>query len=85
MLPIATKIDSLQGITIRLLSCLDDGELSAIKKKMLEIAADGMISSDEEKELASILERLDKLSKSISELRMLAEKCKERGKGNGTD
>ena len=85
MLPIATKIDSLQGITIRLLSCLDDGELSAIKKKMLEIAADVMISSDEEKELASILERLDKLSKSISELRMLAEKCKERGKGNGTD
>ena len=85
MLPIATKIDSLQGITIRLLSCLDSDEILAIKKKLIDIAADGVLSPGEEKELSSILERLDKLSKSISELRMLAEKCKERGKGNGTD
>ncbi len=85
LLPIATQIDSLPGITVRLLNCLDDAEMSTMKKKLLNIAEDGVISCSEEKELSSILVQLDKLSQSISELRMLAEKCRERGKNHGTD
>lgn len=53
-LPVSTNIDSLQGITVRLLNGLD-----------------------------AILESLDNLAKTISELRMLAEKFTERGNGYG--
>lgn len=85
MLPIATEIDSLEGITVRLLNGLDDAEIAAMKKTLLNIAEDGMVSRGEMGELKAILERLDKISKSISELRMLAEKCTERGGNNETD
>ena len=84
LLPIATQIDNLQGITIRLLNGLDDQEIAIMRKKLLEIAADGIIRPEEIKELTAIMERLDKLAESISELRMLAEKCRERG-SHGTD
>lgn len=83
MLPIATEIDSLESITVRLLNGLDDGEIAAMKKKLLSIAEDGKISPEEVKELNTILARLNKISESISELRMLAEKCTEKGGSYG--
>lgn len=85
MLPIATKVDSLEGITVRLLNGLDDGEITTMKKKLLSIAEDGKISQAELKDLEVVLERLNKISLSISELRMVIEKCKERGGNGGTN
>ena len=78
-MPVSTNIDSLQGITVRLLGGLDDEEIHAMKKRLISIAADGKIDAEERKSLDAILESLDNLAKTISELRMLAEKFTERG------
>ena len=45
----------------------------------ISISADGNIDAEEIKDLDAILESLDNLAKTISELRMLAEKFTERG------
>ena len=62
-----------------LLNGLDDEEIHAMKKRLISIAADGNIDAEERKDLDAILESLDNLAKTISELRMLAEKFTERG------
>lgn len=82
-LPMATEVNSLEGVTVRLLNSLDDEEIREIKRKLLNIAADGEIDDQERKELDAIMETLDALAKAISELRMLAEKYTERSGKNG--
>ena len=79
-LPVATKVSSLEGITVRILDSLDDEEIRELKRNLVDIAADGKIDAGEQKEMAEIMESLDRLSKAISELRILAEKCVERSK-----
>lgn len=74
-LPMATKAASLEGITIRLLNGLDADEITYIKKSLLGIARDGKVGSDEIPKLHKIVGSLDDLAETISELRILAEKC----------
>lgn len=83
-LPVATEIDGLASVTVRLLNDLDDEEIQSMKKQLLSIAADGKIDESEREEFDGIMRNLDSLAKTISELRMLAEKIKERSGGNGT-
>lgn len=83
-LPVATEIDSLAGATVRLMNDLDDREIQDMKKRLLSIAADGKIDENESNEFNSIMGKLDSLAKTISELRMLAEKYLERSDRDGT-
>lgn len=83
-LPVATSIDSLEGITIRLLQGLDDETIRMMKKKLIDIAADGEISDDEMLEMKEIFKTLDSIAKTISELRMLAERITDGSDGNGS-
>ena len=71
-------------MTVRLLNDLDDEEIQNMKKQLLSIAADGKIDESEREEFDGIMRNLDSLAKTISELRMFAEKITERGGGNGT-
>ena len=71
-------------MTVRLLNDLDDEEIQSMKKQLLSIAADGKIDESERAEFDDIMRNLDSLAKTISELRMLAEKITERGDGNDT-
>lgn len=82
-LPVATEIDSLAGVTVRLLNNLDDGEIQGMKKQLISIAADGKIDASEKAEFEAIMDNLDTLAKTISELRMLAEKYTERSGRDG--
>lgn len=82
-LPVATEIDGLASVTVRLLNGLDDEEIQKIKRQLLNIAADGKIDDSEKEEFDHIMDSLDSLAKTISELRMLAEKFTERGGKNG--
>lgn len=84
-LPVATEIDSLEGITVRLLAGLDDEEIREMKRRLTNIAADGKIDDEEKPDFDLIMGNLDRIAKSISELRMLAEKFMERGGRSGTD
>lgn len=77
-LPVATEVKSLEGITVRLLNSLDEDSIRDMKKRMLDIAADGRIEEDEQEEFSEIMGNLDSLAKAISELRMLAEKYRKR-------
>ena len=78
-LPMATKAASLEGITIRLLNGLDNDEINYIKKTLLAISRDGKVGSEEIPKLHKIVGSLDDLAETITELRILAEKC---GGGN---
>lgn len=77
-LPVATEINSLEGITVRLLNGLDDEEICTMKRRLLKIAEDGKIDNQERTEFNSIMSALDNIAKTISELRMLAEKYAEK-------
>lgn len=81
-LPVATEIDGLANITVRLLNGLDNGEIQNMKRTLLRIAADGKIDDSEKKEFDGIMNNLNSLAKIISELRMLEEKHTERDGGN---
>lgn len=77
-LPVATEVKTLEGITVRILNNLDADRIRAIKQALLRIAEDGEIDGQERIELDGIVKNLDNLAKSISELRLLAEKSEER-------
>lgn len=46
-------------------------ELTELKDNLVDIAADGKITEDEEPELKEIMEYLDELAKTISELQTI--------------
>lgn len=83
-LPVATELKTLEGITVRILNSLDADKVQHIKRTLLQIAEDGRIDGQERPELDSIVDSLDVLAQSISELRLLAEKCKKGAGENGT-
>jgi len=77
--PIAVNIKSLEAVTVNIVSKLDVEEIENIKRKLLEIAEDGMISQDEEEDFKSIVQVLDKLSLTISEMKLLEKKLSSKG------
>ena len=64
------------GITLRLVQQFDSEELNSMKKSLINIAADGIISEDERPELDLILKKLDDMALAISEMKLTAEKMK---------
>lgn len=78
MLPMATESKGLESITLKILKSLDEDEIKAMKKNLIDIAEDGEITEDEQEDFDSILERLDQIAKEISELRILAEKYRKK-------
>ena len=70
-------------ITVKLLKSLRVSELASIKDSLLDIAEDGKITEDEIPELKEILDYLDSLSKTISELKTVGLRALHGGNGNG--
>lgn len=60
---------------MKLLKNLRVEDLEDVKEKMIDIAADGKITDDEKPDMEEILQYLDQLSKTVSELRILGEKA----------
>lgn len=73
-MPVATEVTRIDNITLRLLRELDIEKITHMKKGLIEIAMDGIISEEEKPELKVILKRLDDLAIIISEIRLLGEK-----------
>lgn len=71
MLKISTE-ESLESTTLKLLKCFNERKLTYIKERLIDIAEDGQITSDETEELNSILDELDRMAIAISELRLIA-------------
>lgn len=74
-LPMVAEVRSLEGIALRLLKGFDFDELGAMKKSLVEITADGVISDDEKPALQKIITQLNKMTEAISELKLIGEKC----------
>lgn len=66
------EIAELDRLTIKVLSALRS--IDSIKDKLIEIAADGVISEHERPELEQILQALDQISIYSQELKLWAEK-----------
>lgn len=74
LLPLASTIGGIEGISLRLLRSLDVGRINQMKTQLIDITADGVIEESEMKALREIQEQLDEMYKAISEFRLLTEK-----------
>ncbi|MCD8398287.1 MAG: XRE family transcriptional regulator [Lachnospiraceae bacterium] len=73
-MPISDEVNDIDRITVKLLKSLKVDDLEDIKDKLIDIAEDGYISEDEKPDLQEVMEYLDKLSKTVSELRILSQR-----------
>lgn len=73
-LPLATEEKSIQGIALRLLRRFNENDLKTMKEDLIDITEDGIISDDEVPRLKAILERLDNMAETISEMKIVGEK-----------
>lgn len=68
---LSDEVLGIELVTVKLLKNLKVPELDGIKDKLVDIAADGIISDDEKPEMREILDYLHELSKTISELKTI--------------
>lgn len=80
---LSDEVLGIDRVTVKLLKSLKVDELDGIKEKLIDIAADGVISEDEKPEMRSILNYLDELSKTISELKTIGSMALNGGKQDG--
>ena len=66
------KIDR---VTLKLLKKLRVDQLEEMKEKLVDIAEDGIISEDEKPDMKAIMEYLDDLSKTISEIQVAGKRA----------
>ena len=74
-MPIATKVNSIELATVRPMKALSPGTVENVKDKLVEIAQDGVITSNEKPVLEELLGFLDNLTTVVGELRLLSQKC----------
>ena len=73
--PISAEVLGVDRVTIKLLKGLRSESMRSLKEKMLDIAEDGDVTPDELSDLTEIINQLDELSKTISEIKILGEKA----------
>lgn len=73
-LPLATEVTGIEGIALRLIREFDPEGIKDMEKKLVDIAADGIITDEEKPVLKEIIGKLDELSVAISELKLAGEK-----------
>ena len=71
-LPISDEVLGIERVTVKLLRNLRVDDLREIKEKLIEIAADGVISEDEKPDLRDVLSYLRELAKTVSELETIS-------------
>lgn len=77
--PISAEVKTLEAVTVGIVAKLDREDVDDMKRELLEIAEDGKVSPEEEKEFCEISSALDKLAVAISELRLAKEKLLRKG------
>ena len=70
---ISDEVVDIDRVTVKLLKGLRVDKLEEIKDSLLDIAEDGKITVDEKPELKEVLDYLDSLAKSVSELKTIGE------------
>jgi len=70
---ISDEVLDIDRVTVKLLKNLKVNQLTEMKDKLLDIAEDGIISDNEKPDLREILDYLDKLAKTVSELKTIGQ------------
>jgi len=73
-MPLATEVNGIEGVTLRLIRELDYDGLKEMKNSLVDIAADGKITEDEKPKLREMLMKMDDLARVISEIKLVGEK-----------
>ena len=68
---ISEDVLGIERVTVKLLKRMRVEDIDSLKDKLVNIADDGIISEDEKPDLKEILDYLDDLSKTISELKTI--------------
>lgn len=69
---ISANVENIDRVTLKLIKKMRTDDLSSIKDKLVDISEDGIISDDEKPELKNIVDYLDELAKTISELKTIS-------------
>lgn len=82
---LSDEVVELDRVTLKLLKRLRVDQLEEIKRKLIDIAEDGVISEEEKPDMAQIMEYLDELAKTISEIQTAGKRAMNHrgGGGNG--
>lgn len=80
---ISDELLEIDRVTVKLLKNLKVDQLSSIKDKLIDIASDGVVSEDEVPDLQEIINYLDELSKTVSELKIIGRIALNGGRNNG--
>ena len=70
---ISDEVVDIDRVTVKLLKGLRVDKLEEIKDSLLDIAEDGKITDDEKPELKEVLDYLESLAKTVSELKTIGE------------
>lgn len=70
---ISDEVVDIDRVTVKMLKGLRVDKLEEIKDSLLDIAEDGKITDDEKPELKEVLDYLDSLAKTVSELKTIGE------------
>ncbi len=70
---ISDAVLNIDRVTVKLLKSLRVDQLSEIKDRLLDIAEDGVIAESEKPDLEEILEYLDAVAKTVSELKTIGQ------------
>ena len=71
---LSDEVLNIERVTVKLLKNLKVDQLDTIKNKLIDIAEDGRISENEKPDLKEILEYLDGLARTVSELKLIGQK-----------
>ena len=82
-LSLSAEVLSIERVTVKLLRELKVDKLGEIKDALLDIAEDGKITDDEKPALQDVLEYLDSVAKTVSELKTIGEMAMRGGRHGG--
>ena len=70
-LPLSDEVLGIDRVTVKMLKNLRVDDIKNVKEKLIDIAADGVISNDEKPDFREVLGYLDELARTISELKTI--------------
>ena len=79
---LSDEVVGIDRVTVKLLKSLKVEKLGEIKDSLLDIAEDGKITDDEKPTLKEVLDYLDGLAKTVSELKTIGQMVLEGGAGD---
>lgn len=79
---LSEEVHDIDRVTVKLLKSLRVEDLEQVKNKLIDIAEDGKIDEDEKTDFKDILDYLNKLSKTVSELKIIGDMVLNGGTAN---